>query len=69
MRAHVLAYVLPYGKQYALPFVFAGSVFVRSTKVPRNDWPIDGAYDLAEGDFLWKARQNVSTAHSSFRPN
>lgn len=55
----------PNRKENTLPFVVAGTVFVRESEVPEHDGTVDGAYDLGEGDRFRVSGEYITPADSS----
>jgi hypothetical protein len=49
--------------------MLARAVLVRLAEVAGHDGSVDRAHDLTERDLSWRARQDVATAHTPFRPN
>ena len=65
MVPHVLAHIGPTVEQNALALVVAGPVLVGWAEVPGHDRAVDGADDLAEGDLLGRAGEDVAAPNAA----
>lgn len=67
MVLHVVSNVGPHCEENALSLVIAGSILVRLTKIARHNGPVDGRYDLSEGDLVHRTSEDVSSANTTLR--
>lgn len=59
MLAHVTANLRPNITQNTLALMLTSAILVRSSKVSKSKWSIDGGYDLSECDLRWIPREYV----------
>jgi hypothetical protein len=66
MFGHMVANFGPNSQKGALALVVTGTIFMGGAKVSGHDWAINGRHDLAQGQILRRAGEDITAADTSF---